>query len=218
MPAHIAKHLTPASLDALATAVREKLTDLISDVTIVNGQVRATVLSANLIKMLKKLRDGKDFKFTQLIDITAVDWTPDDSKPQDFCVVYQLLSLTLNQRLMLYVWADGTKPMPSVTELFNSANWYEREVYDMFGLEFAGHPDLRRLLTDYDFDGHPLRKDFPVEGKVEVYYDTKEERVAYKPVDLPQQWRDMHTDQRWQAMTGNSDRADTVFDEGEFKR
>ena len=135
----------------------------------------------NLIDVLKILRDDSSLQFRQLIDVTAVDYPDRESR---FELVYLLLSIAENCRVRVCVAIDEDAVAPSVTELFSSANWAEREVWDMFGIYFAGHPDLRRLLTDYGFIGHPFRKDFPLSGKVEMHYDEEHGRVMYEPVTV----------------------------------
>ena len=132
-----------------------------------------------------------------LLDVTAVDYPERDER---FEVVYHLLSLKHNQRVRVKLAADEETPVPSVTEVFNSANWLEREAWDMYGIYFSGHPDLRRLLTDYGFEGHPLRKDFPLTGYVEVRYDEDQKRVVYEPVKLSQEFRSFDFMSPWEGM------------------
>jgi NADH-quinone oxidoreductase subunit C len=140
----------------------------------------------NLIKVLRHLRDDPACSFSCLTDITAVDYP---SREQRFEVVYHFLSPRHVQRIRVKCSTDEESPVPSAIEIFAGANWYEREVYDMFGVVFSGHPDLRRLLTDYGFEGHPLRKDFPMTGYVEVRWDDEQKRVVYEPVRLTQEFR-----------------------------
>lgn len=151
-----------------------------------HGELTLTIYVGSILRALTILRDNGQCHFKQLIDICAVDY-PD--RPQRFEVVYHLLSLTNNQRLRLKVATDGATPVPSVTGIYACANWYEREVWDLMGIPFADHPDLRRLLTDYNFEGHPLRKDFPLTGFYEVSYDDEAKRVVYGAVSLPQDFR-----------------------------
>jgi len=136
--------------------------------------------------LLRWLRDHGRGRFQQLIDVTAVDYP---ARPQRFEVVYHLLSVRHNARLCVKTCVDEVQPVPSCTALFPAAGWAEREVWDLFGVPFTGHPDLRRLLTDYGFQGHPLRKDFPLSGYVEVRYDETQKRVIYEPVELSQEFR-----------------------------
>ena len=141
--------------------------------------------------------DDPILQFKQLTDLTAVDYP---ERAQRFEVVYQMLSLALNARMRVLTSVEDGDIVPSVIDLFASANWAEREVWDMFGIFFSGHPDLRRLLTDYGFEGHPLRKDFPLTGYVEVRYNDTERRVVYEPVHLTQEYRDFDFLSPWEGM------------------
>ncbi len=140
----------------------------------------------SIVKVLTFLRDDANCGFRVLVDICGVDWPERETR---FDVVYNLLSLTHNQRIRVKVQTDERHPLPSVAGVFRSAGWYEREAWDMYGIMFSGHSDLRRLLTDYGFEGHPLRKDFPLTGHVELRYDDEEKRVVYEPVSLTQEFR-----------------------------
>jgi len=153
------------------------------------GEITITFDQKNIIESLKSLRDRSEFEFKQLIDLCGVDYQDFKTAAQDekrFCVVCHLLSLRNNQRLRVKVFADDDEfPIfPTMTEVWPNADWYEREAFDLFGLMFIDHPDLRRLLTDYGFVGHPFRKDFPMIGKVEVRYDPTLKRVIYEPVSI----------------------------------
>ena len=170
---------------------------LIEDASAQNGELVIRCSVENLIEVLTNLRDDDDLAFTQLTDLTAVDYP---NRPYRFEMVYQLLSITQNQRLRLLVAVDEGAVVPSVISIFNAANWAEREVWDMFGIFFSGHPDLRRLLTDYGFEGHPLRKDFPLTGYVEVRYDDTQRRVVYEPVHLVQEYRDFDFLSPWEGV------------------
>jgi NADH-quinone oxidoreductase subunit C len=150
------------------------------------GELTIEVPATALVRILIYLRDDPSMQFKTLIDLCGVDFPERD---QRFEVVYHLLSLKHNQRIRVKVKTDELTPVPSVTSVFASANWYEREAWDMYGIYFADHPDLRRILTDYGFDGHPLRKDFPQTGYVEMRYDDEQKRVIYEPVNLRQDWR-----------------------------
>ena len=152
----------------------------------------------SLIALMTLLRDDPRFAFEQCMDICAVDWP---EKAERFEVVYNLLSLTHNQRVRVVVTTDAATPVASLVELWPSVTWFEREVWDMHGVVFAGQPDLRRILTDYGFEGHPLRKDFPLTGFVELRYDEELKRVAYGPVQLTQEFRDFDYMSPWEAMT-----------------
>jgi NADH-quinone oxidoreductase subunit C len=143
------------------------------------------------------VRDDRQAAFTQLIDLTAVDYP---ERKNRFDVVYQMLSMSNNMRLRIVATVSEGQTVPSVTGVFMAANWAEREVWDMFGIFFSGHPDLRRLLTDYGFEGHPLRKDFPLTGRVEVRYDDTQRRVINEPVHLVQEFRDFDFLSPWEGM------------------
>ncbi len=139
-----------------------------------------------IVETLGMLRDDARSQFHVLIDICGVDWP---ARTERFDVVYHLLSPRLNQRIRVKVTTDEDTPVPSAVDVFPAANWFEREAYDMYGILFSGHPDLRRMLTDYGFRGHPLRKDFPLTGHVEVRYDDERKKVVYEPVKLTQEFR-----------------------------
>ena len=162
------------------------------------GELTIDVEATQLRRVLAYLRDDPSLLFKLLVDITAVD-RPE--REQRFDVVYHLLSLTQNQRLRVKVMTDEDTPVPSATGVFSSAGWYERETWDLYGVMFADHPDLRRLLTDYGFEGHPLRKDFPLTGYVEVRYDDEQKRVVYEPVKLTQEFRTFDFLSPWEGMT-----------------
>ena len=161
------------------------------------GELVLHVALADLVSVLKAVRDDTDLAVTQLSDLTAVDFP---ERPERFDVVYQMLSVNNNMRLRIITRADEGDIVPSVIGLFRSADWAEREVWDMFGIYFSGHPDMRRLLTDYGFEGHPLRKDFPLTGYVEVRYSDTERRVVYEPVHLNQEYRDFDFLSPWEGM------------------
>lgn len=149
-----------------------------------------------IVEILKTLRDDPKCRFEVLIDICGVDYP---ERAERFDVVYHLLSPRLNQRLRIKIATDETTAVPSVNDVFPAANWYEREAYDLYGIRFIGHPDLRRILTDYGFQGHPLRKDFPLTGYVEVRYDDEKKRVVYEPVKLTQEFRDFDFESPWEG-------------------
>ena len=161
------------------------------------GELVLHVALADLVSVLKAVRDDTELAVTQLSDLTAVDFP---ERPERFDVVYQMLSVNNNMRLRIITCADEGDIVPSVIGLFRSADWAEREVWDMFGIYFSGHPDMRRLLTDYGFEGHPLRKDFPLTGYVEVRYSDTERRVVYEPVHLNQEYRDFDFLSPWEGM------------------
>ena len=175
-----------ADPDALAARVLQALgVDGVSARTAF-GELTLDVDAARIADVARTLRDTADLRFVCLIDICGADYPEREKR---FDVVYHLLSPTLNARVRLKVQTDGQTPVPSLVEVFPAANWYERETWDMYGVIFSGHPDLRRLLTDYGFEGHPLRKDFPLTGFVEVRYDDAQKRVVYEPVALRQEFR-----------------------------
>lgn len=215
---HLDTFLNQEALATQASLLTGKFPGL--KATIAVRELTLTAAPANVPEILKFLRDEKSCAYTQLLAICGVDYlgfpTP---QPARFAVVYHLLSLAHNQRIRLTTFVEEGQGVPTATELFPSAGWYERETYDMFGIPFAGHADLRRLLTDDDFEGHPLRKDFPLEGFVEAYYDSTQQRVAYKPVDLPQEFRHFDRQSEWEGMTGNAPLAeeDKPFAAEEFK-
>ena len=163
-----------------------------------HGEVIADADRDTLVALITTLRDDPRFAFEQLMDLCGVDW-PD--RTERFDVVYNLLSVSLNQRLRVIVTTDETTPVPSVCGIWPCATWWEREAWDLFGILFAGQPDLRRILTDYGFEGHPLRKDFPLTGYVEVRYDEDRKQVVYEPVKLTQDWRTFDFVSPWEGVT-----------------
>jgi NADH-quinone oxidoreductase subunit C len=168
------------------------------------GELSLKVPAASIQKVLTFLRDDSQCLFKQLMDICGVDYP---ERERRFDVVYHLLSLRHNQRVRVKVEADEETPVPSVVDVFVSAGWYEREVWDMYGVGFAGNPDLRRILTDYGFDGHPLRKDFPLTGFVELRYDDEQKRVVYEPVKLTQDFRNFDFLSPWEGMLPGDEKA-----------
>jgi NADH-quinone oxidoreductase subunit C len=162
------------------------------------GELALTVDRGLLLPVATFLRDDPKCLFKVLVDVCGVDY-PD--REQRFDVVYNLLSMRLNIRARIKVQTDEDTPVPSVTGIWNSAGWWEREAWDLFGIFFADHPDLRRILTDYGFEGHPMRKDFPLTGYVEVRYDDEQKRVVYEPVKLTQEFRTFDFLSPWEGMT-----------------
>lgn len=158
----------------------------------------ATIYASSIVRALTLLRDHKKCQFKQLVDITAVDY-PD--RPQRFEVIYNIMSHKYNTRLRLKLRADGETSINSVMGVFACANWYEREIWDLFGIVFAEHPDLRRILTDYNFSGHPLRKDFPLTGFTQVAFDPEQQRVVYEPVKLEQNYRSFDFLSPWEGLS-----------------
>jgi NADH-quinone oxidoreductase subunit C len=161
------------------------------------GELTIEVERDRIIEVLQVLRDDPRCRFGSLIDICGVDYP---EREQRFDVVYHLLSPWLNHRIRVRIRTDAATPVPSAVELFPGADWFERETYDLYGVLFAGHPDLRRLLTDYGFQGHPLRKDFPLTGFVELRYDDTVKRVVYEPVKLMQDYRSFDFLSPWEGM------------------
>jgi len=166
-------------------------------VRVEKGEVVADARADAVVPIMTMLRDDARFRFEQVMDICGVDW-PDRS--ERFEVVYNLLSVSLNQRLRVVVTTDEATPVPSVHGIWPVATWWEREAWDLYGIVFSGQPDLRRILTDYGFEGHPLRKDFPLTGYVEVRYDDDQKRVVYEPVKLKQEFRSFDFLSPWEGM------------------
>jgi NADH-quinone oxidoreductase subunit C len=173
-------------LDALGQTIVSALPGAATDHIVAFDQLTVAVHAEKIVEVVRFLRDDPGCRFVSLIDVTAVDYPKREKR---FDVVYHLLSPTLNTRIRLRAEAGETTQVPSIIEVFPGADWFERETYDLYGVIFTGHPDMRRLLTDYGFDGHPLRKDFPLTGFVEVRYDDQEKRVLYEPVRLNQEFR-----------------------------
>ena len=165
---------------------------------VARGELMLAGRRSAIVKIMTFLRDDSNCQFKVLVDISGVDYPERDER---FEVVYNLLSLKLNQRVRVKLRADESRPVPSITSVFSAANWYEREAWDLYGILFDDHPDLRRILTDYGFEGHPLRKDFPLTGYVEVRYDEEQKRVVYAPVKLTQEFRNFDFLSPWEGMT-----------------
>ncbi|WP_026619308.1 NADH-quinone oxidoreductase subunit C [Ensifer sp. WSM1721] len=184
------------ALNELASYLREMRGALIADSAIEYGELTLTVKTENLIALLTFLRDDVQCGFVSLIDVCGVDYP---QRPDRFDVVYHLLSPRQNLRVRVKVATGEGEPVPSATAVYPGADWFEREAYDMYGILFTGHPDLRRILTDYGFEGYPLRKDFPVTGFVEVRYDDEVKRVVYEPVHLRQEFRNFDFLSPWEG-------------------
>lgn len=189
-------------IESVAESIRDGMGAIVKDLSVVGDQLVAIVDKEDIAKLLVFLRDDVNCQFKQLMDICGVDYP---ERPQRFEVVYNLLSLVHNNRVTVKVMLDDNSSIPSVSKVFSSADWWEREIWDLFGIFFSGHPDLRRILTDYGFDGHPLRKDFPLTGYVEVRYDDAQKRVVYEPVKLTQEYRDFDFLSPWEGMNINKD-------------
>jgi NADH-quinone oxidoreductase subunit C len=179
-----------------ATLTQALAADVVS-VDVVRGELIAVVQRGAIVKALTFLRDDARCQYSQLIDICGVDYP---ERAERFDVVYHLLSMNKNLRIRVKVTVGEDTPVPSVTGVFTCADWLEREVWDMYGVYFSGHPDLRRILTDYGFDGHPLRKDFPLTGYVEMRYDEDQKRVIYEPVKLTQDFRSFDFLSPWEGI------------------
>ena len=176
-------------LDTLQEALQTTLGDTLQSLVRARGEITITVPAARYLEVAKTLRDHPALKFEQLIDLCGVDFSDyknEGTEGRRYCVVSHLLSVSLNWRVRLKVFAadDDFPAVDSVNEIWNAANWFEREAFDLFGIIFEGHLDLRRILTDYGFIGHPMRKDFPVTGHVEMRYDPEKKRVIYQPVTI----------------------------------
>jgi len=187
---------TTETLQDLASTLADELDGIDYETHIAQGELTVTTSLGSLIPLLTALRDNVQLKFVSIIDICGADYPGRDRR---FDVVYHLLSPSLNQRIRIKVETDEDTAVPSAVGVFPGANWFERETYDMYGVLFSGHPDLRRLLTDYGFEGHPLRKDFPLTGFVEVRYDDEQKRVVYEPVKLRQEFRDFDFLSPWEG-------------------
>ena len=188
---------TETALLAMADHIVDVVDKMVVSCAVVRGEIELRVNPADVPQVLTLLRGDRQAAYNQLIDLTAVDYPERESR---FDVVYLLLSMDNNMRMRLVAAVAAGQAVPSVTGLFMAANWAEREVWDMFGIFFSGHPDLRRLLTDYGFEGHPLRKDFPLTGHVEVRYDDNQRRVVNEPVHLVQEFRDFDFLSPWEGM------------------
>ena len=185
------------ALKDLGDYITSALLDEVVAREIVCDQLAIRIKREQVVKVLTFLRDDQNCLFKQLVDISGVDYPEEEER---FEVVYNLLSLNHNQRVRVKLTTDESTPVPSVTSVYSSANWFEREAWDLYGVFFADHPDLRRILTDYGFEGHPLRKDFPLTGHVEVRYDSEQKRVVYEPVKLTQEFRSFDFLSPWEGM------------------
>jgi NADH-quinone oxidoreductase subunit C len=182
-------------LTALQDAANKLAGEAFLGAGIAFDELTITVARESIVDVLTKLRDDPKCLFEVLIDICGVDYP---ERAERFDLVYHLLSPRLNQRLRVKISTNEATPVASINDVFPAANWYEREAYDLYGIRFTGHPDLRRILTDYGFQGYPLRKDFPLTGYVEVRYDDEKKRVVYEPVKLTQEFRDFDFESPWE--------------------
>jgi NADH-quinone oxidoreductase subunit C len=183
-------------LDRLGATIKTALPGAVLGHEVVRGELTVTAKAADIVKVATFLRDDPACQFICIIDVTAVDWP---AREQRFDVVYHFLSPRLNQRIRVKCATDETTPVPSLIDVFRGADWFERETYDLYGVLFTGHPDMRRILTDYGFEGHPLRKDFPLTGFVEVRYDDEQKRVVYDKVRLNQEFRSFDFLSPWEG-------------------
>jgi len=185
-----------AANDGVIDAVKSVLGDAVLDAVEAMGEISITVARGALYDTMIALRDGEDLQYQQLMEIAGVDYP---ERPERFEVCYHLLSLTRNHRIRIKVSTDEETPVASLTDLWPVAGWLEREVFDMYGVLFDGNPDLRRILTDYGFRGHPFRKDFPLSGYVEMRYSEEHKRVIYEPVELAQDFRTFDFMSPWEG-------------------
>jgi NADH-quinone oxidoreductase subunit C len=185
------------ALEELGNYVGGKIAGALQAKTIAYGELTLTVARSQVLSILKLLRDDARCRFEVLIDLCGVDYPGRENR---FDVVYHLLSPRTNQRIRVKLETNETDAVPSAVGVFSVADWFEREAYDMYGILFSGHPDLRRMLTDYGFQGHPLRKDFPLTGYVEVHYDDNQKRVVYEPVKLTQEFRNFDFESPWEGV------------------
>ncbi|MGB6541055.1 MAG: NADH-quinone oxidoreductase subunit C [Xanthobacteraceae bacterium] len=184
------------TLDSLGRTVVDALSPAVTAYSIAHHELTVSAQARDIVSVMRFLRDDPRCLFWNIIDVTAVDWP---SRERRFDVVYHLLSPKHNFRIRVKAETDETAPVPSIIEVFPGADWFERETYDLYGIAFTGHPDMRRLLTDYGFEGHPLRKDFPLTGFVEVRYDDEAKRVVYAPVRLAQEFRNFDFLSPWEG-------------------
>jgi NADH-quinone oxidoreductase subunit C len=185
-----------AELEALGEHIASSLGEAVTGRVVAYKELTLVVRGEDIVRVVSFLRDDPQCLFVSFVDICGADYP---GREKRFDVVYHFLSPRHNRRIRLKVETDETTPVPSIIELFPAANWYERETYDLYGVLFSGHPDLRRLLTDYGFEGFPLRKDFPLTGFVEVRYDDAQGRVVYEPVKLPQELRNFDFLSPWEG-------------------
>jgi NADH-quinone oxidoreductase subunit C len=184
------------TLERLAQTIRNGLGASVTSHVVARRELTLTVKASDIVKVARFLRDDPACLFTCIIDVTAVDWP---GREKRFDVVYHLLSPRINQRIRVKAEVAEGEPIASLIEVYRGVDWFEREAYDLYGVLFTGHPDMRRILTDYGFEGHPLRKDFPLTGFVEVRYDDEQKRVVYDPVRLAQEFRNFDFLSPWEG-------------------
>jgi NADH-quinone oxidoreductase subunit C len=183
-------------LDELGQAILRALPGAVTGYAVAVGELTVTAVAAEIVAVTTRLRDDPEFQFVAFVDVTAVDWPQRDKR---FDVVYHLMSPFKNWRLRIKAETNEATPVPSIISVFPGADWFEREVFDLYGVVFTGHPDLRRILTDYGFEGHPLRKDFPLTGFLEVRWDDEQKRVVYEKVQLGQEFRNFDFLSPWEG-------------------
>ena len=183
-------------LEELAAHIEIRQADVLTGHGIVRGELTIEAQASNIPALVDFLKSDEQCRFASLVDITAIDYPGDERR---FCVVYHFLSMYRNQRIRVKTHVREEEIVPSIIDIHPSANWFEREVFDMFGILFSGHPDLRRILTDYGFRGYPLRKDFPTTGYTELRYDEVQKRVVYEPVSLTQEYRQFDFMSPWEG-------------------
>jgi NADH-quinone oxidoreductase subunit C len=184
------------TLERIGQVIANGLGASVAGYEIVRGELIVRGEAADIVKIARFLHDDPSCQFSCIIDVTAVDWP---GREQRFDVVYHFLSPRMNRRVRVKVATDETTPVPSLVEVYRGADWFERETYDLYGVLFTGHPDMRRILTDYGFEGHPLRKDFPLTGFVEVRWDDEQKRVLYDKVKLNQEFRNFDFVSPWEG-------------------
>jgi NADH-quinone oxidoreductase subunit C len=184
------------ALDTLGQAIKKALGASVTGYAVTRGELTLTVKAADIVKVARFLRDDPACLFTCMIDVTALDWP---GREKRFDVVYHLLSPRINQRIRVKAELAEGETIASLIDVYRGVDWFEREAYDLYGVLFTGHPDMRRILTDYGFEGYPLRKDFPLTGFVEVRYDDEQKRVVYDPVRLAQEFRNFDFLSPWEG-------------------
>ena len=189
--------LNMQNLSVLEETIAREIGGVVTSTEIIREELVLNVKRENIVKVLIFLRDDVNCQFKMLMELCGVDYPERENR---FDIVYCLLSLTLNQRIRVKTQTNVDMAVPSVAGIFSSANWWEREAWDLFGIYFSDHPDLRRILSDYGFEGHPLRKDFPLTGYVELRYDDEQKRVVYEPVALNQEFRNFDFLSPWEGM------------------
>ena len=185
------------NLIVLRDAVANELGEIVTSSQIIRGELVFNVARDSIVKVLTFLRDDVNCQFKMLMELCGVDYPEREDR---FDIVYCFLSLTLNQRVKVKIQTNTSSSVPSVANVYSAANWWEREAWDLFGIYFSDHPDLRRILSDYGFEGHPLRKDFPLTGYVELRYDDEQKRVVYEPVKLNQEFRNFDFLSPWEGV------------------